>query len=293
MAQEQKVVSTPKVDIEVHSQHSDMKHRSIWEIWALLCKGSVACAPSQLSSEYKSVNVMQLPGYGKSAIKADVNSLTLDDYLAALDQVIQSDDAVLYGYSHSGYFMAQYALKNPSKVRALVLVEPALFTSKDELLNRAKLISEGKDQQAMSSMLKYVGSHDGAQLGQIADELLSNVNSSSAVAQEYRIRAENEVTEEALAQLNIPVLLVAGTNSKANFMVKRAFQALPNAFVSWVYGASHLDLEKSEYEAEVAAAINSFLLALGANDTKIFDKMMASLHSAADSVRESQAELAA
>jgi alpha-beta hydrolase superfamily lysophospholipase len=278
---ESKIVNTPKIDIEVSSQRSLAPRAdfSDWDVWKLLCPKDTpnASAITPLPSEYKSVNVMQLPGYGKSKVTASVDSLTLDDYLDAMDQVIQSNDAVLFGYSHAGYFTAQYALRNPTKVRALVLVEPALFTPKQDLLERIRLIGEGKDQQAMSSMLKFVGATQEQREGGLANSLLASVNSSSVVAQEYRIRAENEVTEEALAKLDIPVLLVGGTKSTASFMIKRAFQAIPLASVSWISGASHLDLGNSEYEKQVDAAVNAFLQSLGAANAKIFQEMVASI----------------
>ena len=276
---ESKIFNTPKIDIEVSSQRSRAPSAdfSNWDIWKLLCPPDTptGSAISPLLSKYKSVNVMQLPGYGKSKVIAPVDSLTLDDYLDAMDQVIQSDNSVLFGYSHAGYFTAQYALRNPTKIRALVLVEPALFTPKQDLLERIRLIEEGKDQQAMSSMLQFVGATEKQKEGGLANSLLASVNSSSVVAQEYRIRAENEVTEEALAKLEIPVLLVGGTESKANFMVKGAFQAIPLASVSWIYGASHLGLGNSEYENEVDAAVNAFLQSLGAAKANIFEKRAA------------------
>jgi pimeloyl-ACP methyl ester carboxylesterase len=288
-----KIVSTKKVDVEVHSYNVGDGGVNSWDIWAMACKPAFACAPGLISAECKSINVMQMPGYGESAITADVESLTLTDYIETLDQVIDTNDGVLYGYSHSGYFMAQYALQRPEKVKALVLVEPALFTPKQELLDRIALIEAGEDSQAMSSMIKFVGGAQGCtdeQVDRTARTILLNVNSSSAVAREYRVRADNEVTEEALAALTVPVLLIGGTDSNISYMVKRAFQALPNAFVSWIDGATHLNLESGEYEAEFAAAINAFLQTVSAKNDKMFNKLMASVK--AERVPEAEAEMA-
>lgn len=288
-----KIVSTKKVDVEVHSCNFGGGGVNNWDIWAMACAPNLAYAPGLISAECKSINVMQMPGYGESVITADVQELTLADYIETLDQVIDTNDGVLYGYSHSGYFMAQYALQRPEKVKALVLVEPALYTPKQELLDRIALIEAGQDNQAMSSMLKFAGGTQGCtdeQVDLAARTILLNVNSSSAVAREYRVRADNEVTEAALAALDIPVLLIGGTDSHISFMVKKAFQALPHASVSWIEGATHLNLESGEYAAEISAAINAFLQAVSANNAKIFNKLMASVK--AERVSEAEAELA-
>jgi pimeloyl-ACP methyl ester carboxylesterase len=287
------IVSSKKVDVEVHSYQTENDGVSNWDLWVMACKPTIACAPGMISAECKSVNVMQMPGYGESVINDGAESLTLDDYVEAFDRVIDTNDGVLYGYSHSGYFMAQYAIKKPEKVKALILVEPALYTPKQELLDRIAFIEAGDDRQAMSSMLKFVGGTRGSteeQVNSVASAILSNVNSSTAVANEYRVRAENEVTDEALAGLNIPVLLIGGTNSDISFMVKKAFQALPHAFVSWIEGATHLNLESGEYEKEMAAAINAFLQAVSSNNAKVFHKLMAPVK--ADRVSEVEAEMA-
>jgi len=274
-----KIVSTKKVDVEVHSTHFSDGGVSNWDIWAMVCAPAVAYAPALISAECKSLNVMQMPGYGKSVITADVQELTLADYIETLDEVIDTNDGVLYGYSHSVYFMAQYALMKPEKVKALILIEPALYTPKEELLNRVALIEAGEDRQAMSSMIKFAGAQGRTdeEVDQAARSTLTNVNSSKAVAMEYRVRAENEVTDEALATLAVPVLLIGGTDSNISYMVKKASQALPHAFVSWIQGADHLNLESVEFEAEIALAINAFLKSVSANNGKMFQKLMASI----------------
>ena len=275
-----KIVSTKKVDVEVHSSHFSGSGVSNWDLWAMVCAPVVAYAPALKSAECKSINVMQMPGYGKSVITADVQELTLADYIDTLDEVIDTTDGVLYGYSHSGYFMTQYALMRPEKVKALILIEPALYTPKQELLNRIALIEAGEDRQAMSSMIKFAGLAQGRtdeEVDQAARSTLTNVNSSSAVATEYRVRADNEVTDEALATLAVPVLLIGGTDSTISYMVKKASQALPHAFVSWIQGADHFNIESDEFEAEIALAINAFLKSVSANDGKVFHELIASI----------------
>lgn len=278
-AMEAKMISSQGVDIEVHTHAAKT---GVMDILALLCSGPVyACAVTRIEASMRSINVMQMPGYGKSAFKTEIGAVTLDDHMAAIDLAVPSEGTVLYGYSHGGFFTTQYALKHGDKVRALVLVEPALYSTKEDLLNRAALIDAGKDVDSMATMLKAVESSDSrseAQFRQVAEKLVANVNSGSTVAQEYRIRADNAVSEEDLAKLDIPVLLIAGTESQASFMVKRAFQSIPHASVCWIKGATHLSLEKIEYADQIARAVDAFLENIGANVSSGFKNLMAELN---------------
>lgn len=272
-----KMISSPVADIEVHTHEAN---KGLWQMIAVECDKTLASAVTFVEAALRSVSVMQLPGYGQSRFNIDAASATLEDHLSAIDMACPSDNAVLYGYSHGGYFMTQYALRNAGKVSALVLVEPALFSAKEDLLQRAALIDAGKEVESMASMVTTVGSAAGRseeQLRQVATQLVANVNSGAAVAQEYRIRAEHAVSEEDLAKLDIPVLLIAGTKSHASFMVKRAFQAIPHATVAWIEGASHLDLEKVENAQQIARAIDNFLESVGGDSGTGFKNLMAEL----------------
>ncbi|UXH76111.1 alpha/beta fold hydrolase [Roseateles amylovorans] len=276
-----KIISSPRADVEVHSHESQT---GIWDILAILCDKGVLASLTRLESPFRSINCMQLPGYGKSTFKGSVESATLDDHLAAMDSVLSSKQTLLYGYSHGGFFTAQYAIKHADKVQALVLVEPALFTASEDLLERAALLDAGKDVESMARMVQRYdtpAAQSEAQVTQVAEQLVKNVNSGSTVAQEFRIRAANAVTEADLAALDMPVLLIGGTRSHASHMVKRAFQAIPHATVSWIEGASHLDLEKPEFAPQIARAIDAFLSSIGATGTPTYQSLMTELFHAA------------
>lgn len=274
-----KMISSPVADLELQIHAAG---KGLWHMVSLLCEKTLAASVTRIEAGLGSTTIMSMPGYGSSAFKGDPKAATLSDYIGAIDAAAPSDNTVLFGYSHGGYFTTQYALQNPGKVRALVLVEPALFSARDDLLERAALIDGGKDLESMVAMLKSVESSAGRseeQLHQLAQQLLGAVNSGAAVAQEYRIRAEHAVSMEDLAGLDMPVLLIAGTRSHASFMVKQAFQAIPHASVCWIEGASHLDLEKVEYAAQIARAVESFLENAGSNGGTGFRNLMAELDS--------------
>ena len=260
-----KIISSEVADVEVEVYEGN---KGIWNIICPECEIAIASASTHIQSDLRSLTRMQLPGYGNSRFKADAADMTLDDHMLAMDSVCPSENAVLYGYSHCGYFTTQYALQRAGKISALILVEPALYSTKEDLLERAALIDAGKEVESMASMITTVDSatdRTDAQVEWVAKSLVANVNSDSTVAQEFRIRAEHAVSDEDLAKLDIPVLLIAGTESNISYMVKRAFQAIPQASVSWIEGAGHLDLEKGIYAEQVARAIEVFVESLNCN----------------------------
>lgn len=77
--------------------------------------------------------------------------------------------------------------------------------------------------------------------------------------EEFLVRAENPITDQELCKLRLPVLLIGGTESSVSHMVKRAFNAIPNASVIWITGASHLGLQGEKYASSIARSINCFL----------------------------------
>jgi pimeloyl-ACP methyl ester carboxylesterase len=211
------------------------------------------------------VTQMQLRGFGNSTVSSTERSaFALHNYMADFDAVVQTrnaDKVVLFAYSHTGYFATNYALGNPSSLRALILVEPALYTPKEELLKRIEASTRGEQSEAIEVMLRYVDPAVGmrANAPDVARTIKANVNNDMVLIEEFRIRAENPISDEQLGNLQIPVLLIGGTESRVNFVVKRAAQAIPYASVYWVRGATHLSLQDAEFADEIASAINTFL----------------------------------
>lgn len=214
------------------------------------------------------VNQMQLRGYGKSVAKKVEGAFELHNYLADVDSVISSvntEKTVLFGYSHGGYFATMHAIANPNNLAALILVEPALYTPRNDLLDRARMATEGKALESVERMLRFVDPKVGLKASeshQVAKTVLENVNDKNALAQEFRVRAENPIADENLSRLNMPVLLIGGTESPVNSMVKRAFQAIPHASVFWVRGATHLSLQGEDYSQQISDVMDNFLKSL-------------------------------
>lgn len=230
---------------------------------------AAACADfNALSKVSFPVNQMQLRGYGGSVVRTtDRAAFSLDNYMSDIDVVIGSTEresgpsrSVLFGYSHAGYFTTAYAIGNPQKVSALILVEPALYTDREELLKRIDLATKEEGLESIEAMLRYVdpGAAMRSDARETARSITSNVNSNMTLIEEFRLRADSPISDDSLALLQMPVLLIGGTHSRVNWMVKRAAQAIPYASVAWIRGATHLSLQNEEYADDIASVVNCF-----------------------------------
>lgn len=217
------------------------------------------------------IEEMQLRGYGKSSFEAaaDKQTSSLSDYVGDLDAVIQSSTAsstVLLGYSHGGYFTTAYALAHPSRLAGLILIEPALFNSREELLHRAQLAQQGKNEESLEIMLQQVQPNIGM-IRETAQEgvkaIMQNINNQHTLSNELRIRAENPISESALSKLSMPVLLIGGTRSHVSNIITRFQQHLPTASVWWIKGAEHTNLMSAQFSGQLEAVVNTFVTEMG------------------------------
>ena len=207
--------------------------------------------------------VMELRGFGGSRV-ADTKASGLEGYLADFETVIgqaRRKQPVLFGYSHAGYFATAYALRKANRLSGLVLVEPALYTDRKELLRRAELAQSGDGRQAIEATMRYVQPEvfERRVEAKVAKTILGHAQGNETLAQEFRLRAEHPIDDKELAALKLPVLLIGGTDSHVAHFVERAARAIPRANVWWVKGAQHGDLQTKKFAAEVSGAVNLFL----------------------------------
>ena len=189
---------------------------------------------------------------------------SLEDYNADVDAVrefLGKDKIALIGYSLGGFFSAQYALNQPERVEALVLIEPAIFNDPAELLERARL-AEADGVSSADAMLRYVDpTMSEEDRAKAAPQVVEGWHSPEAMAAMYRTRAENTLSADDLARLQeLPVLLIGGSESAMKFQVEKLAEALPQAQVQWVDGADHVGLMEDErFHGDVAQIVHSFL----------------------------------
>jgi len=192
----------------------------------------------------------------------------LADYLNDIAAVVDCTNSrpVLCGYSHTAFFTVHYALNHPERLSALILVEPALFNERAELLSRAHKALAGDEHGSITELLKNVQpdlANDETLAKAYTRFVVKSTENSSTMGMELLARANNPISRERLSTLKMPVLLIGGTKSHAKYTVHRSAEALPNAFVWWVEGATHMDIMGPTYSNKIEQAVNAFHAAMG------------------------------
>ena len=84
----------------------------------------------------RSVLTYSYRGSGQSSVPKSLMEYSVEAYRSDTQQLATQlglNKFDLIGYSHGGYFAAAYALNYPQQIRALVLIEPALFVDRAKL----------------------------------------------------------------------------------------------------------------------------------------------------------------
>jgi pimeloyl-ACP methyl ester carboxylesterase len=211
---------------------------------------------------------MDLRGQSKSTIQpAAVASLSLKDYVADFDAVLKhmrNKAVTLISYSQAAFFATHYAALRPQSISKLVLIEPALYTEREELIKRAEIAERGDGDGAIAAMLRYVEPRIGLSIDKERGEvkaISANAQSPAFIAAHFRVRANNPITARHTRRLTMPVLLIGGTASHLKDAVVRAAREIEEAAVWWVRGAQHLDIMSSKYAKQVGPVIDAFVAA--------------------------------
>ncbi len=197
-----------------------------------------------------------------------LDQFQLDDYMADFEAVRinnKLEKSAMLGYSHTAFFVGHYAVAMPERVGALVLIEPAFFNDPQELRERARLALEGKHAESLKAMLKLVQpdvAADEALANRATAHIMKSMNNPDALAGELMIRASYPLTEEQLRGISIPILLIGGTKSHANYTIHKMASLQPKAYVWWVEGATHGELMAPQYEEQIARAVDNFLVSI-------------------------------
>lgn len=255
----QEIVESAGAKIAFSSQN--VKTPGALRLLALACGNS-----SFLAKVSQPVAELTLRGFGAS--KVSENSMrrasSLSSYNADVDAVLSETESgknvALLGYSHGGYFATAYTLANPDKINSLVLMEPALFTPRAELLKRASIAEGGDVNESIDLMLNYVApSATSVRLRQEQTLITKAVQSGTTLAAEYLLRAKSPLTMTQLKTIKQPTLLIGATESAHRSTVERLAKILPNASVWWVRGADHLSLIEERNADEIGSVIETFL----------------------------------
>jgi pimeloyl-ACP methyl ester carboxylesterase len=165
-----------------------------------------------------------------------------DDAAALLD-ALDAAPAVVIGRSQGGEVAVDLALRYPERVRALALLEggglalsPELVRWVEVLVERIFAADAADPGTVGETMLRAVVGDEGweALPGPVRDVFVAN---GPAIVAEER-GGLLDVTAEQLATIDLPALLVAGTDSPPGFAeaTRIVAAAIPGAEVEWVEG---------------------------------------------------------
>lgn len=207
-----------------------------------------------------------MPGYGGSAPLVPMTFEGLAERLAAFLDERGLASAHLLGHSIGGMIAQEFALRFPDRVRSLILVATtAAFGSRDGefqrrfVAERTAPLDAGRGMAALARDLvpKLLGDDPDTEAAALAEASLASVPEDA-----YRAALACLPTfdrREALAQLRVPALLVAGERDRQApaAVMERMAGRMPDARFVCVPGAGHLlPLERPK---ELAAAVSDFL----------------------------------
>ena len=195
-------------------------------------------------------------GYGRTAVYAGGLPL-VEHELALIDALLNlgNEPVHLVGHSYGGALMAHMAVRTPERVRSLTLIEPTLFhvlactqrtIAHQEIWEQAQrvigYVTAGNLKEAARGFIDYwiaPGAYD-AMDGRVQESLTASM---SKVHNEWLTAFEaHGATLEALAALNMPIQLVAGSNTTraARDVVGVLRSIWPGAAYAEIAGAGHM-----------------------------------------------------
>ncbi len=167
----------------------------------------------------------------------------LDDLGAVMADA--GEAALLFGHSYGG-LVAATAAPRLKALPALVLYEPPMggvLASAERVDGWEALIEAGERDRVVREFMAEVGGYDDAQIDELAATPLweKRVEIVHTMPRELRAEAAHTLDAQALAALDLPVLMLVGSHSPA-WAVRstRAYaEALPQATVRTLEGQGH------------------------------------------------------
>lgn len=201
-------------------------------------------------------------GTGKSTGPNSLDAYTVDAYTEDMHQLFRKvgfEKSSIIGYSHGGYFAADFALQHPERVSALVLIEPALFFDRNKLKERIRVVLEDKE-AGIRLLLQQIApelSRDKKAHARMVQAISDQYPDAIGLAGEWQARISNELGDDDLRDIQVPTLVITGQRSRVRQYTMRASKLIPRALTWIIPGATHLVLD--ERPRETAAVVQMFL----------------------------------
>lgn len=198
------------------------------------------------------------------------------EILLSLMDELGLEQSVLVGNSAGGALAIQAALENPERVKALVLVAPAIYQGNDRPSLQQILLNTPQGRRAGVLLVRQIAEW-GRELGKtawhdpskITPEIwdgytlpLKTDNWDKALLEVARSSGSRENLADRLSELNIPVLVIAGDDDRIVPTQDsiRAASEIPGAELVVIPNCGHAPQE--ECPNEFLAAVNDFLARL-------------------------------
>lgn len=190
---------------------------------------------------YRVYNV-ELPGFGQSNLQKG-KTLTLDDYVAALDIFIEKNNInkpILVGHSFGGKIALAYSIKNGNKIRNLILINSSGLKPKNSLKKYALILPTKSFGLLFSLPL----------LNKIKEPIRRGYYKLIVRERDYLRAKELQKTlknvlkinlDDQIEKINVDTLLIWGEKDSYTplWMGEKLSKLLPNARLEVIQGAKH------------------------------------------------------
>jgi pimeloyl-ACP methyl ester carboxylesterase len=192
-------------------------------------------------AESHRVRLYDLRGHGKSArAKTGYDIPTMAADLASLAASFSPGPFALVGHSYGASIALHFALKSPSRVSKLVLVDAPLPASRLDELEAFLGRSPDAMVESLPTALQDALARKGRQATRFVEGLRFLTSESSLFAD---LRRAEDIPDDVLATLRCPVLCIYGTQSSCRPVGERVARVVPGARLLLLEGGHFLPVE--------------------------------------------------
>ena len=200
------------------------------------------------------VLLYDLRGHGKSArSRTGYDVATMVSDLESIAAEFSTRPISLVGHSYGAIVSLEFALRNPSRVHKLVIVEGPLPPSQVKEFDAFRSLSLSEKAASLPKAVREAFRREGRQAERFAESMRFFLRESSLFDD---LRAASDIADERLATLHCPTLCIYGSNSSCLPAGERIARAVPRAELVVLAGGHFLQVDAGE---PLTASITEFL----------------------------------